>query len=242
MTRHLAHFLGRQAGGGGDSTLRETLPTAVLFNGGVMKAEAMRERVVTLLARWAHDAGSDTVRTLGGIDLDRAVARGAAYYGLARRGRGIRIRGGTARSYYIGVESSMPAVPGMAAPLKAVCVVPFGMEEGMEAELPDAEFGLVVGEPVEFRFLGSSVRQEDQVGTVVESWTDEIEELAPISTTLPVGDEEGGVAGSTVPVRLRSRVTEVGTLELWCVSRDGRGRWTLEFNVRETSDASRGGT
>jgi hypothetical protein len=121
----------------------------------------------------------------------------------------------------------------MPAPLKALCVVPFGMEEGDEAEIPDAEFGLVIGEPADFRFLGSSVRQDDSVGELIEQWSDDLEELAPISTTLPPGELETGDAGATVPVRLHTKVTEVGTLELWCVSRDGRGRWKLEFNVRE---------
>ncbi len=248
VTRHLAQFLARQAsagvrtpaavGVGSGSTSaaaapESRYPTAVLFNGGVMKARRLRERVVELLGEWSGAGAGDPINILTGIDLDRAVARGATYYGLARRGRGVRIRGGTARSYYIGIESSMPAVPGLPAPLKALCVVPFGMEEGNEAEIPDAEFGLLVGEPVEFRFLGSSMRQDDQVGTSIEQWSDDIEELTPITATLPVGEGEIGEAGAMVPVRLQTKVTEVGILELWCVSRDGRGRWKLEFNVRE---------
>ena len=91
--------------------------------------------------------------------------RGAAYYGLVRRGKGVRIRGGTARAYYVGVETSLPAVPGSPPPIKALCVVPFGMEEGTETDVPGQEFGLVVGEPAEFRFLGSTVRRNDTVGT-----------------------------------------------------------------------------
>jgi hypothetical protein len=165
---------------------------------------------------------------LTGTDLETSVARGAAYYGLVRRGQGVRIRGGTARSYYVGVEVAMPAVPGATPPIKALCVAPFGMEEGSEADVAGQEFGLVVGEPAEFRFLGSSVRRDDTPGTLVEDWEDEIEELAPITTTM---EGEGG--GGTVPVHLLSRVTEVGQLELWCISRDGSRRWKLEYNVRE---------
>ena len=75
-------------------------------------------------------------------DLDHAVAQGAAYYGLARRGRGVRIRSGAPRTYYVGIESAMPAVPGLPAPLKALCVVPFGMEEGTSATIAGREFGL----------------------------------------------------------------------------------------------------
>src|SRR5437899_603478 len=147
-------------------------------------------------------------------------------------GRGARIRGGAPRSYYVGGESSLPAVPGAAPPLKALCVVPFGMEEGTETDVPGQEFGLVVGEPAEFRFLGSSQRRGDTVGLLVEEWHGEIEELAPMATTL----EAPGKEGRTVPVRLHSKVTEVGTLELWCLSRDGKDRWKLEFNVREKDE------
>ena len=149
-----------------------------------------------------------------------------------RRGKGLRIRGGTARSYYVGIESSLPAVPGAPPPLKALCVVPFGMEEGTETDVPAQEFGLIVGEPVEFRFLGSSVRRHDAVGTMVDEWQDEIAELAPVSTTF----ESAGNEGKMVPVHLHSKVTELGTLELWCISRDEKEKWKLEFNVRERAD------
>src|SRR3984893_16100146 len=97
-----------------------------------------------------------------------AVARGAAYYGMARSGRGVRIRGGIPRTYYVGIESSMPAVPGMPAPLKALTVAPFGMEEGTEMRMDGREFGLAVGEPAEFRFFHSAVRKNDEPGTLIE--------------------------------------------------------------------------
>jgi hypothetical protein len=204
-------------------------PAAVLFNGGVFKAGSLRRRLIEILGRWAKAAGGAGTKELQGTDLDLAVARGAAYYGMVRRGHGIRIRGGTGQAYYVGIESSLPAVPGSSPPLKALCVVPFGMEEGTETDVPGQEFGLVVGEPAEFRFLGSNVRRADTVGTLVEEWEGQIEELSPLATTL----EAAGKEGRTVPVHLHSKVTEVGTLELWCLSRDGKQRWKLEFNVRE---------
>ncbi len=169
------------------------------------------------------------------LDLDLAVARGAAYYGLARRGRGIRIRGGVARSYYIGIETSMPAVPGIPAPIKAFCVVPFGMEEGSELDMRQKEFGLVVGEPAVFSLLASTVRKQDQAGEMVEDWSGEIEEVNTMETLLPASDADAG--GNVIPVWLQSRVTEVGTLELWCVARAGDRRWKLEFNLREHEGA-----
>jgi molecular chaperone DnaK (HSP70) len=235
VTKHLAYFLHRHAGDLARKVGREkkerATPTAVLFNGGVFKAEPLRQRIVSVLNEWGKSGGS-TVKVLPSADLDLAVARGAAYYGLVRRGKGVRIRGGTARVYYVGVETSLPAVPGAPPPLKALCVVPYGMEEGTETDVPGQEFGLVVGAPAEFRFLASSVRRGDQAGTLVEEWEEEIEEVAPLQTTLASPDKEGQV----VPVHLHSKVTEVGTLELWCLSRDGKQRWKLEFNVRERAE------
>jgi hypothetical protein len=184
---------------------------------------------VDVLSRWSSSAKEPATRVLEGGHLDLAVSRGAAYYGRARRGKGVRIRGGAARSYYVGIESSLPAVPGAPPPLKALCVVPFGMEEGTEADLPQQEFGLIVGAPAEFRFLASSVRRNDAVGTMVEDWEGQIEELSPLATTL----DGQGKTGQMVPVHLHSKVTEIGTLELSCLSADGKKRWKLEFNVRE---------
>ncbi|HCB15366.1 MAG TPA: nucleotide-binding protein, partial [Gammaproteobacteria bacterium] len=145
-------------------------------------------------------------------------------------GRGVRIRGGTAKSYYVGVESAMPAVPGMEPPIQGLCIAPFGMEEGTQAELPPQEVGLVVGEPVRFRFFGSSVRRVDQVGTVLEQWApEELEELEEIEANLPAEDRQ---PGEVVPVRLHAAVTEVGTLRLEAVSRTGTETWKVEFDVR----------
>ena len=230
ITRHLAGFLGREDASDGKAD-GMAFPSAVLFNGGVFKSPRLREAVLGALNGWLEAAGKPAARVLPGEDLDLAVARGAAYYGLVRRGRGVRIRGGTARTYYVGVESTLPAVPGLPPPLKALCVAPAGMEEGTSAELPAREFALMVGEPATFRFLGSSQHREDAPGSTRERWAEgELVELAPLQVTLPAGP--GEKAGSTVPVRLQSSVTEVGTLEVHCVARDGR-RFKLEWNVRE---------
>lgn len=223
VTRHLARFLSQQCRSGSGGNL---FPTAVLFNGGVMKAALLRSRVLGILSSWNEEGNSGPVREIPGRDFDLSVARGAAYYGLVRRGKGIRIRSGLSRSYYLGVETAMPAVPGMPAPLKALCVAPLGMEEGTETDIPRQEFGLVVGEPVTFDFLGSLTRHEDRPGTVVEDWEGEIEEITTVETRLE------GEAGTVIPVTLRVRVTEIGTLELWCVSREDGREYRLEFNVR----------
>ncbi|MEN8130673.1 MAG: Hsp70 family protein [Pseudomonadota bacterium] len=239
ITRHLASFLGRQRHAieslpGFEGAMPEHAsflhPTALLLNGGVFKSPVLAERTLGILNDWLEEEQAPPARLLEGANMDLAVARGAAYYGHVRRGRGVRIRGGTAKTYYVGVESSMPAVPSMEPPIQALCVAPFGMEEGTEADLPPQEVGLVVGEPVRFRFFGSSVRREDQVGTVLEQWSpDELEELEEITATLPAEDR---VSGEVVPVRLRAAVTELGTLRLEAVSHDSDKSWKVEFDVR----------
>ncbi|AVT06864.1 Hsp70 family protein [Paracidovorax avenae] len=241
VTRHLAALLGRQAGATaqlpgfaqpeGATFLH---PTAVLFNGGVFKSELLADRVLSTLNAWLAADGAPPARLLQGADMDHAVARGAAYYGQVRQGRGIRIRGGTAQAYYVGIESSMPAVPGLEPPVQALCVAPFGMEEGSEAPLPPQQLGLVVGESVRFRFFGSSVRREDQPGTLLDFWSpEELQELAQIEAHLPA---EGRAAGEVVPVQLRARVTDIGTLELLAqasVGASGGEQWKVEFDVRD---------
>jgi molecular chaperone DnaK (HSP70) len=230
ITRHLAAFLARQARALDDGMHAFARPTAVLFNGGVFKSPLLQDRILAVLDRWLAESGSEPVRVLQGADLDLAVARGAAYYGHVRNGGGIRIRGGTAMAYYIGVESAMPAVPGLPPPMQAVCVAPFGLEEGTLAELPEAEFGLVVGEPVRFRFFGSSVRREDKAGDVLDRWTqEEMMELQEIEAMLPA---EGHAPGEVITVQLQAGVTEVGTLELEAVERAGPQRWKVELDTR----------
>jgi hypothetical protein len=224
VTRHLAEFLSRHG----------RKPTAVLFNGGVMKAARLRDRVIEVLRSWC---GAE-LKILGGIDLDLAVAAGAAHYGRIRAGHGakaVRIRGGTARAYYIGIESAAPAIPGFAAPVKALCVAPQGLEEGSHVALPDDELGLVVGENVTFRFFAASARKQDGAGALIDldnaANAATITELDPVEKLVPA--EDGRSAGDLVPVKLEAHVTEVGTLELWCAARDGKGRWKLEYSVRE---------
>ena len=230
VTRHLAAFLGQQG---------EAAPTHVLFNGGVLKAGALRARLLETLARWFPDRPPRVLA--GNVDLDAAVARGAAHYGaLKAGGRGVRIRGGAPRSYYLGVESAGLAIPGAPRPLRALCAVPFGMEEGTEVTVPGEPIGLVVGEPAHFRFFSSAVRKTDKPGDLLARWTpEELTETDPLETTLATASaraqaEEDGL----VPVRLNPRLTELGVLELWAVSTANPAeRWKLEFSVREADAA-----
>jgi hypothetical protein len=129
------------------------------------------------------------------------------------------------------METAAPAVPGVEPPVRALCVVPFGMEEGSEATVPGVELGLVVGEEAHFRFFSATARKQDQPGVVLDefTWPDHLEETAPITATLSA---EGLESGTVLPVHLEVRLTEIGTLELWSVSKDGH-RFRLEYNVRE---------
>lgn len=215
VTRHLARFLKLQAG---------AKPTHILFNGGVLQAGLIRDRILETLNSWLDKP----IVSLEDEDLMHAVSRGAAYYGQARQGKGVRIRGGVSRTYYVGIESSLPAVPGLPAPLKALTVAQFGMEEGTKIDFPSGEFGLIIGEPAEFRFFCSATRKNDAPGEMLEQVGDDLEEISPVEVKLPAD----GNAGQIVRVTLESEVTETGVLQLWCVAKDGR-RWKLEFNVRE---------
>ncbi|MFA1569098.1 Hsp70 family protein [Vibrio tasmaniensis 1F-187] len=258
ITRHIAAFLSKQANAlsGNSEAAQQDFnpfanmpgmpgteapaadfikPTAVLFNGGVLKSNLLADRLSDTINEWLINADAEFAKQLSGLDLDLAVASGASYYGAVRRGQGVRIRGGIASSYYVGIESAMPAIPGMAPPMEALCVAPFGMEEGSSVQVPSQEFGLVIGQPVHFQFFGSTTRREDQAGTHLDHWAPEdLDELPEIQVTLPVS--EGRREGEVVPVTLASRVTELGTLYLEAIATDNDQKWHVEFDVREDSN------
>lgn len=240
VSKHLARFLARSLANvkasetlsalvGANAASRDILaPTAVLFNGGVFKAAPIRRRVLDLLASWTD---GQPVRELEGFQPDLAVAKGASFYGRNRvTGKGMRIKAGAARSYYIGLETSMPAVPGFRPPVKALCVVPQGMEEGSELLIEGQEFGLVTGQPAEFRFFSSEVRSGDKAGQILPDAERELEETSLLEINLPA--VEDFPAGQAVPVQINPVVTELGNLELWMKHANSERRWKVEFQVR----------
>ena len=233
ITRHVAAFLASQSE---DST--NIFPTHVLFNGGVFKSDVMQSRLIEVINDWAK--GNESTQPLPGVrDLDHAVALGAAHYGWIKKHGGVRIRGGVGRSYYVGIETAGLAIPGATRPLQALCVVPFGMEEGTEIDVPSGDIGLIHGEPAEFRFFSSAVRKHDQPGDILPQWDEaELSETAPLLATLPADEL---VNEPYVPVTFQSRITELGMFELWCVSTHSAGRWKLEFNVRNDAEDESGG-
>ena len=240
VSKHLARFLTRSLENvlasealrsliGAEAASKPFLaPTAVLFNGGVFKAAPIRRRVLDLLTAWNE---GHPVRELAGYQPDLAVAKGASFYGRIRvTGKGVRIKAGASRSYYIGLESSMPAVPGFTPPLKALCVVPQGMEEGAEVLIEGRDLALVVGQPAEFRFFSSEVRSGDTPGRIIPDAERELLEISLLEVDLAAVEDLP--AGQAVPVQINAVVTELGALELWMKHTKSDRRWKVEFQVR----------
>src|SRR5262249_16816116 len=205
---------------GGDTSA----PAAILFNGGVFQPASLRQRLLEVMRKWYGAAWKPLVLTNPSLDL--AVAWGAAYYGWLRHTGGRRIGGGIARSYYIGVE----AADGPADKLQVLCVVPQHLEEGQEIVLGKPELELALGQPVLFPLFTSTVRGEDHAGAVLSVAPEQLLRLPPLHTVLRGGKRSGT---KRVPVTLAARSTAIGTLELWCVGKEGGNRWRLEFNVRD---------
>ena len=194
-------------------------PDVLLFNGGVFESPVLRERLIESLSRWF----SFEPTVLDNDRLDLAVARGAAYYGMVRRGQGVKIAASLARTYYIGIESQPP---------QAICLLPGNAEPGQEIKLPFRQFDLVVSEPAEFPLYVSSTRLADRPGEMLPIDPEQMRALPPIRTALKTRrrSERG-----TVAVELHARLTEIGTLELWCSEVGGERSWRLQFDVRSAT-------
>ena len=213
-------------------------PDVVLFNGGLFESPVLRQRMIDSLKHWFADSPSQTAAegsqqpvadkwspiVLDNDRLDLAVARGAAYYGMVRRGQGVRIAAGLARTYYIGVESTPEA--------RAVCLVPAGAEPGHDVDLTQRRFDLLVSEPAEFPLYVSSTRLTDRPGELIALDREQMTPLPPIRTVLRT--RKKGEA-ETVSVNLHARLTEIGTLDLWCSEIGGRRSWRLQFDVRSAT-------
>ena len=232
ITRHLARFL-RSAAPQSDMVC----PDAILFNGGFFAPSLTRERLVDVIASWFPEQGLHwRPQVLHQDALATAVARGAVYYGYVRHAGGLRIGGGSARAYYIGVQADTddPETKG-----QAVCVMPRGTEEGTELSLPDRVLTALTNRPVAFT-LYSSTSRRDAHGDVVRLNEDEVHMHAPLITVLRYGRRSRQIE---LPVQLTVHYTEVGTLELWCQSQNTEHRWRLQFQLRdaatrETTEAS----
>ncbi len=240
ITRHVAAFLKShcQASTGTDGTDGAALmaqPQAILFNGGALKPAATRQRLAQVVGSWFQTPPWQPA-VLENEDLDLAVAHGAAYYGLVRQGFGVRIGGGSARAYYIGIAGLQQPPAEIKEPVAALCLVRHGMEEGEEIAVREPEFEVIANQPVSFPLYASSSRMGDQPGEVIVGEQEDLAPLPPIRTVLRFGKKLSTV---TLPVHISARFTEVGTLELWCVSQKTPHRWRLQFQLRGEGHGSR---
>lgn len=239
ITKHLAAFLTAHRFQLDDQEAPDEFqpPAAVLFNGGVFAAPKFREQLIKVLKSWYAPQHPDwSPLILENERLDLAVAQGAAYYGMVRRGVGLRIAAGLARTYYIGVEKSAGhtdlASNEAAQSTSALCLLPAGIDPEVEVDLSQHQFELRVAQPIEFPLFVSSTRLTDRAGELVPIDPEQIKALPPIRTVLKTGRQK---EAATVAVILKARLTEIGTLDLWCSEVNGKRSWKLLFDVRSTT-------
>lgn len=209
ITKQMAAFLKQS----------QSKPDFVLFNGGAMKPEAFQQAILEVLHLWHPDKKAALLKS---VSLDQAVARGAAYYGKARRGLAVKIGGGTPRSYYLAVHDEA------ANTVKALTLMPRGAEEGDVFE-PQTSFLLQPNAPVSFQLYTSHTRLKDNKGDLVIIDPLELQQMPAIQTILRYGKKE---SQEKIPVVLKMALTAVGTLELALHAVSAPQKWNLEFQLR----------
>jgi molecular chaperone DnaK (HSP70) len=239
ITRHLAGFLRQHAQAaraalGIDDDDRLPVPDTLLLNGGVFRGAALAHRLADVLSAWR----GAPVRVLHNADPDVAVARGAVAYSLARAGLAPAIESGSARSYFLLLDEA-PAGGRKEGQLRAVCVLPRGARAGAEITLAERSFALRLGRPVRFHLVSAvGDAGNARAGDLVDLDPADVVRLPAIATVLRARDARAGARGSEIPVQLAAALSELGTLEMFCVAEDGNGqRWRLEFQLRGEEDA-----
>ena len=223
ITKHLAAFLAQAAAGMNPPIANQRMiqPSAVLFNGGFFAPELTRERIIEAISAWFGGARSGwRPKVLHNDSVESSVARGAAYYGQVRRGRGLRVGAGSARTYYIGLRSDDR--------LEGMCVLPAGINEGTTLPLLEREFSILANRQVSFTLFSSRTRH-DAHGEVLALDEADVDHHPPLVTLLRYGKR---MRERHLNVRLRASFTEVGTLELWFESQETPHRWRLQFELR----------
>lgn len=255
VNKHLAAFLWDHRWDGRSEKDRETLddlkaakPDWILFNGGVLESTQIRDAIVEQISDWF----CETINTetgsanrwrpgiLDGNRLDLAVAQGAAYFGLVRRGVGVKIDARLARAYYMVVDTDPP---------RAMCVMPGNASPQDRFRIDQHPFNLTLGQPVQFPLLYSSTNLVHSVGDIVAVDPLSMTELPPIQTVIELPSQK---RKGSIPVVVETELTEIGTLKIQMVAlTDGQVtadaeaitavkpvRWNLEFDVRSTASLS----
>ena len=237
ITRHLGWFLDQHQAEVSQSPGKPfRAPDCILFNGGALKPPVIQERIRQAIRRWFHQDDAALPRVLDNPDPDLAVALGAAYYGLVKTGRGVRVGSGSARSYYIGVSTGLAesaAGTDAADSRQAICLVERGLDEGSRIQLEDRDFQVLTNQPVSFDLYSSSFRSGDRSGDLV-AVDDSLTRLPSIQTVIQYGKKGEQIR---IPVAIEAGYTEIGTLALWCHSRISDHRWKLQFQLREAGEA-----
>ena len=233
ITKHLAGFLIKHAAP--EASFAQV--DAILYNGGTLKPVTVRERIQTTLGDWFRSSGQPAaedpkalIYDQGTETLEFAVAKGAAYFGLVRKGRGIKIGGGSPREFFIGLNDESSSEN--SEQVQVLCVAPKGMQDGQQLEVSQREFQLVTNRPVSFPLYSSNAPTKNTVGDVLTLDRNTLDSLPPLQTVVKFGKQK---AGTTIPVRLQTKRTELGTLELSCFSRMSGARFRLEFDLRNAS-------
>lgn len=231
ITRHICRFLNRHQRDVAKSVGKTyPLPDLILFNGGSLKPKIIQDQIIRAIGKFFGDEDAEGPRMLHNPDLDQAVSLGAAYYGLVKIGRGVRVGSGSPRSYYLGLgrEAHNAGVPA-----QAICLVERGLDEGSTIKLSDKQFEVLANQPVRFDLFSSSYRGEDRSGGIVtidETFTP----LPPLQTVIRYGKKG---TKTRIPVQIEAEYTEMGTLALFCRSMTSGHRWQLQFQLRDVGEA-----
>ncbi len=230
VTRHLCRFLVRHEQDVAEYVGKaRPLPDLILFNGGSLKPRIIQDQIVRAIQSYFAEEGTEGPRVLQNPDLDLAVALGAAYYGLVKIGRGVRVGSGSPRSFYLGIgrETQKPDEPDL-----AICLVERGLDEGSVIELRDKKFEVLANQPVRFDMFSSSYRSKDRSGEIV-TVDDTFTALPPLQTVIQYGKKG---TQTRLPVQVEAEYTEMGTLALFCRSLTSEHRWQLQFQLRDAAE------
>lgn len=226
ITRHIGNFLEKHRFDVMKSLIKDPYPDIVLFNGGSLKAKIVQERIREAIRFWFSEKESNHPKILNNPNPDLAVALGAAYYGLVKSGKGVRVGSGSARAYYIGFGRKDDANR-----KDAMCLIERGLEEGVRVKMSDHQFEVLANQPVSFDIYSSSFRSGDKCGDMI-LLDDTLTLLPPLQTVIQFGQK--GVKAS-IPVEIEAEYTELGVLALWCQSLSTPHQWRMEFQIRELS-------
>jgi molecular chaperone DnaK (HSP70) len=234
ITRHLIRFLEQHKEDVRQMAGKETPgPDLILFNGAALKPPRIQERIREAISIWFDREDGSPPRILENPDLDLAVALGASYYGLVKKGLGVRVDSGSPRAYYLGVhrrqDKPYPESDPSSDPQEAICLVERHMPEGTRTVLKEREFDVLTNQPVQFTLYSSSFRTGDRAGDMV-AIDPTLTPLPPLQTVIKFGTKAGK---TTVPVEVEADYTEMGTLAIWCRSVRSPHRWRFQFQLRQ---------